>query len=266
MRKAFIFLFFMICSRSYAYHEFKNHCDSQEVLDYVKQFLPENPVILECGAFDGNDTIRLSANWPKGMVYSFEAIPSLFQITIDRTKHIPNVKVFQLALSDKVGKQKFYLSNFKNSGLPSGSSSILPAKDHIEHGPALTFNEEILVDGVTLDYWAKKEKISHIDFMWLDMQGFELNMIKASKLAKKAEVIYTEVEFIEAYEGQYLYTDVKKWMEEHGYKMVAIDFNEKAALKGKKGLDSHNPKKNFFGNAVFTSKRLLRKNKKMYKD
>lgn len=265
MKKILIFLFLSLCSQIDAYHEFQNHSDSQEVLDYVKQFLQENPIILECGAFDGHDTIRLSTNWPKGMVYSFEPIPFLFQSVIDKTKYIPNVKVFQLALSNKVGKQKFYLSHFKHNGLPSGSSSLLPAKDHIEHGPALTFNEEIVVDGVTLDYWAKKEKISHIDFLWLDMQGFELNMIKASKLARKADVIYTEVEFIEAYKGQYLYADIKSWMEKNEYVLVAIDFDEENALKGKEGIEPGNPDKNFFGNALFVSKRLLQHNKKICK-
>jgi len=58
--------------------------------------------------------------------------------------------------------------------------------------------------------------------MWLDMQGYELNALKAcSAILKTVKVILTEVEFVEAYEGQYLFVEVKQWLEQQGFTMIA---------------------------------------------
>jgi hypothetical protein len=39
-------------------------------------------------------------------------------------------------------------------------------------------------------------------------------------------VVYTEVEFVEVYEGQYLYEDIKSWMNANGFRLAATDFDE----------------------------------------
>ena len=254
MKNFLIFLSILMCSQIDAYHQFQSQYNSQEVLDYVRNFLPENPTIIECGAYNGDDTIRLATYWPRGFVHAFEPIPSHFENILNRTKEIPNVMIYELVLSDTVGTQIFYLSNYQD-GMLSGSSSLLPPKEHLEFDKGVFFNQEILVNAVTLDHWGSTFNVSHIDFMWLDMQGFELNMLKDSALAKTAKVIYIEVEFVEAYEGQYLYKDVKEWMLENGYDLVAIDFNEELALAGREAIKPGTGIP-YFGNAVFVRKNL----------
>ena len=86
--------------------------------------------------------------------------------------------------------------------------------------------------------------IDHIDFMWLDMQGFELNALKNSQIAFNTTLIYCEVEFIEFYEGQYLYHDVKEWLEANGFEIIAVDFDAAAAEVGDFGGHS-------YGNILF---------------
>jgi len=67
----------------------------------------------------------------------------------------------------------------------------------------------------------------------LDLQGSELDVIMASPIIlNTVKAIYTEVEFIEAYKGQHLYTDVKNFLESQGFKIIAKDFtNEEAETK-----------------------------------
>jgi FkbM family methyltransferase len=221
----------------------------------VQPLLPLNPVIIECGGFDGRDTVLMASRWPKGKIYTFEPVPLLFKRIVKRTHRIPNIKAYPLALADKTGKMIFFLSDYNNSGNPSGSSSLLPPKDHKEFDQKVTFNGQIEVDAMTLDDWAAQEHVDHIDFMWLDMQGYELNMLKASKLAKKVKVIYLEVIFIEAYKGQPIYADIKKWMKENGFELIALDFNEDIALLGNSVIK---PGSNFpyYGNAVFLNKNI----------
>jgi 2-O-methyltransferase len=226
-----------------------------DVLHFIKPYLPPNPVVLECGGHDGEDTVFMASFWPQGKVYTFEPVPELFKILTYKTVHFPNIKRYQLALSEVTGTQTFYFSDLKNSGSPSGSSSLLPPKDHLKFDSYVTFNGTFEVASMKLDDWAKIEGLDQIDFMWLDMQGYELNMLKISELAKKTKVIYLEVEFIEAYKGQYLYSNVKKWMEENGFKLLALDFNEELALLGDSFIKPGSGFR-YFGNAVFLNERL----------
>lgn len=210
--------------------------NSSAVLNLVKSYLPENPVIVEAGAFDGNDTVRISQFWPLGHLHSFEPIPSLFEITTQKTQNFPNVKCYQKALSDQSGIATFYVSYYH--GLLGASSSLLPPKEHLDLAPDVEFLQTIDVESITLDDWAKQNGIEKVDFLWLDMQGYELNTIKASKIAKTAKVIYTEVELVEAYKGQYLFGDLCAWMSANGFQLKAIDFDESNS---------------WYGNAIFVS-------------
>ncbi len=224
--------------------------NAEHIFRFVKPFIPKDPILLECGGYNGNDTALMARAWPKGTIHTFEPIPELFNILSQNTNPYSNVKKYQLALADRTGRLTFYFSDFNNSGTPSGSSSLLPPKDHVKFDHWVTFNGTIEVEAMSLDDWAAQAGIDHIDFMWLDMQGFELNMLKASKLAKKTKVIYLEVEFIEAYAGQYLYPDIKKWMEENGFCLIALDFDEKIGLAGDQMIK---PGTNlpYYGNAIF---------------
>ena len=89
--------------------------------------------------------------------------------------------------------------------------------------------------------------------MWLDMQGAELAMLKgATDLLSTIKLIYTEVEFIEAYKDQPLYKDIKLWLESKGFQILALDFDEALALEGKVMPSTGN----YWGNALFINTAL----------
>lgn len=226
----------------------------QEVLELVKKYLPANPSILEAGAFDGADTKRMSITWPKGKIYSFEPVPEIFLAAQKNVSNLKNVKLFNLALSDKNGIIKFYVSEFaSHPGAVSASSSIYQPLDHLKYEPAISFRKSIQVKSKTLDHWAQENKIQRIDFCWLDMQGAELNMLKHGlKMLQNIKIIYTEVIFVEAYKNQPLYKDVKKWLLKQGFELLALDFDELHAEKGHK-IKIGEP---YHGNAIFINKKL----------
>lgn len=215
--------------------------NSVQVLRFIKPFLPPNPVIVEAGACDGSDTVKMAIFWPRGHIYSFEPVPELFQRIKKRTQPLRNVTVYPIALSDHNGWAKFYVSVSAHDDQIAGSSSLLPPKEHLKAYPDVLFPRIIDVGAMTLDKWAGEAGVNHIDFMWLDMQGYELNMLNESELAKKARAIWLECEFIEAYEGQYLFNDIQQWMEENGFNLIATDF------------DIQNPE-GYYGNAMFIKK------------
>ncbi len=202
----------------------QNFNTPRAALDLIKPYLSENPIILEAGAYDGQDTIYMANFWPKSTVYAFEPVPEIHNWLIGRAGFYKNITTYKLALSDKNGEAMFYVSEFNSHpGTPSASSSLLEPKDHLIQAPHVLFPKKIQVNTVTIDSWAEQNNVDKIDFLWLDMQGYELNALIASpKILKTVKAILTEVEFTEAYSGQYLFADVKSWLENQGFTMIAL--------------------------------------------
>jgi FkbM family methyltransferase len=184
--------------------------------EFIGRFLPENPKIVEAGAHIGLDTVEMSMMWDGARIYAFEPIPWLFKKLVSNTKSKSNVTCYPLALSHKSGSINMYVS----SGRSDGSSSLLPPKEHIIEHPDVFFEKEIVVQTTTLDEWAIKNGLQAIDFLWLDLQGYELPVLEASpRIIKTVKVIYTEVSLKELYKGSPLYGEIRHWLEEQGFRV-----------------------------------------------
>lgn len=71
---------------------------------------------------------------------------------------------------------------------------------------------------ITLDNWANINNISHIDFMWLDMESHELCALQhALNILETVKAIYTEIAFVPVRQNSGLYPDLKKFLELHGF-------------------------------------------------
>lgn len=184
----------------------------------IAKFLPRNPVIVEAGAFNGVDTVKMALFWPRGTVHAFEPTPTAYASLADRTAQLRNVYCYQLALSDSVGMREMYLS----SGRSTASSSLQRPKSHLEDHPDVYFRETIQAATTTLPQWQQDFHVEHIDFLWLDMQGHELTMLKAATdTLTTVSAIFTEVSLKETYEGVPLYHEVRDWMAGQGFSVQA---------------------------------------------
>ena len=198
-----------------------------ESLHIAAKYLPPNPVIVEAGAFDGRESCTLAQYWPQGKIYSFEPINQLFDLVKTNTQYIHNISIYKLALGSQEGQSIMHLSQQPTWGRDriSMSSSLYEPKEHLRYADTEFTGTEI-VNITTLDLWAEKNNISHIDMLWLDMQGYELPAMKSSpNILKTVSVILTELEFCEAYAGQPLYQEVRAWLEEQGFVLIAGNFN-----------------------------------------
>lgn len=183
---------------------------------YIGRFLPPNPNVVEAGAHLGYDTLAMSRFWPKGNVYAFEPVPDLYARLTARTARQKNVTCYPLALSVNVGTAKMYVS----SGASNASSSMSPPKEHLADHSDVTFSKEIEVETTTLDALAAASHVSRVDFLWLDMQGHELNAIKAGPaILQTVRAIYTEVYLRESYAGVPLYPEVREYLQGQGFRV-----------------------------------------------
>lgn len=221
---------------------FKPH----ESFQYIKQYIPTKPIIVEAGAFDGHETQRMLTVWPEATIHAFEPMPGAFAKFKENTLHLPNVHHYQIALSDTTGTSELYVAEKPDRpGMPTQASSLLMPKERLLHSP-IQFPYTISVPTITLDDWAQKYTIPHVDLLWLDMQGYELNALTAAcAVLKTVSAIYTEVGFIENYAGQAQYPEVKTWLENKGFVMIGRDFPEQTTK--------------YFGNALFVKQELSKR-------
>lgn len=184
--------------------------------EYIRKFLPDNPVIIDAGAHRGDDSVELSKLIPSAQIHAFEPVPAIFADLKANTTNYPRIRCYEFALSNRTGQQEMHIS----SGASDASSSLLAPEEHLKDHPDTFFKETISVKTITLDEWALKNNIDKVDFMWLDMQGFELEVLKASPgILSKTTAIHMEVSCKQTYENVPLYTEVKEWMSSMGFKV-----------------------------------------------
>lgn len=134
---------------------------------------------------------------------------------LQRTRE-PNRRIFPVALSDRPGERKFFLCR-----KPQVSSYYPPNKEFLAHfldGDRFDVIDETVLKADTLDNCLSAHRES-IDFLKLDTQGSELDILKGGRQILDTSLIglEVEVEFCLMYKNQPLFGDVCKYLSERGF-------------------------------------------------
>jgi 2-O-methyltransferase len=211
-------------------------------LDLLPQFLPYNPVILEAGAFRGQDTVRAAKIWPNGHIIAFEPDPNNFKELEKNVAEaqVANVDLYSLALNSYNGSALFNICLGPNNNEPAYgyASSLLPLKKGMEiycKGP------QIEVPCVTLDKWCTENQIESIDLLHLEMEGAEYGVLKSSpNILKKVKVLYIKTYIHPHRLGMTNYSALKEFLEKSNFVLL-----------------SHRYQPDVIGHAIFLSRELF---------
>ncbi|MFM6105690.1 MAG: FkbM family methyltransferase [Sphaerospermopsis kisseleviana] len=176
----------------------------------------KNPVILEIGCNDGTHTLWFLEIFENPSIYCFEPDPRAVVSFKEKVGNHPNINLYEIALGMSNGKQKFFQSNRTDSDWTCSGSLRKPAQ-HINLHPNITFPSSIDVSTFTLDTWCSANNIGNaecpIDFIWIDVQGSEIDVIKGGEVAlRNTRFLYTEYSDTELYEGQANLQQIKKYL------------------------------------------------------
>lgn len=174
--------------------------------EYIKELLnKEDPIILDIGCYDGNDSEILSRMFKHPTIFCFEADPKAQKLFENVNKNNIYTILYKCAMGNTNGDVTFYLSIDAKTKLQSGNSSSLKlAKNHLKYFSHIEF-ESAHVPCVKLDTWYDeilKSKI--IDFIWADVNGGEEDLILGgiNTIKNKTRYLYIEYSDDELWENQ----------------------------------------------------------------
>lgn len=126
------------------------------------------------------------------------------------------ISAVPIGLSSTAGEKVLYLTKE-----PACSSLYKPDPYLTTNYPAFHCEVEVgqtVIETTTLDQWANDNNIGYIDYLKIDTQGSELDILKGGeKILKTVRSLQVEVEFNPMYIGQCLFHEIDAYLRQHGF-------------------------------------------------
>jgi FkbM family methyltransferase len=197
----------------------QNHINSSQVikelgssdkrnLEYAQNFSAKrffdnlvsskNPIIFDVGAHKGESINFFRSLYETAKIYSFEPEPENFSI-LSLVAMQANTHAFNFAIGDRDENAAFYSQSISHLG------SLLPinrqSTDSISYANNAS-NHKIIVKKVMLDTFCSEHSIPHIDILKIDVQGFEVAVLKGAKsILAHTDCATIEVSLYDFYDG-----------------------------------------------------------------
>ncbi|MFZ5802067.1 MAG: FkbM family methyltransferase [Candidatus Omnitrophota bacterium] len=210
---------------------------TNDKISRLKTLIGENPeVILEIGACDFSDTGKFLKTFPSARVYCFEPNPDMQAVFENKIGlQEKRCRFFNCAVGDSDGVTVLRSAYFRTgSGVKPWpyANSIVPGVES-EQYPGLFFEGEKTVPVVRLDTWIKREGVTHVDFLWTDVQGSERKLIEgASETLRITRYVQLEFGEVGPYPGDALgREETIALMREHGF-LPESDYSDGGKHRG----------------------------------
>jgi len=177
-------------------------------LDFIKD--RDIKVIIDVGANVGCFTLLCSRLFQCKSIDSFEPIPDVFKCLNENTKNVKNVRVHNLAVSNNDGES--YMSfDEQNSSI---SKKIVNKKG-------------LRVKNITLESFFKKQKITKIDLLKIDVESFE-NLVLEGAQDVLQNVRYLMIEITIKDNSNYTISSIFSQLKGKGYDFQLLSFRNAA--------------------------------------
>lgn len=141
------------------------------------------------------------------------------RLNLALARGIKNYRVHPKFVGGTTGHRTFYI--YKN---PGESSSRLPNPEYKKFSPNLDVDHAVDVDLTTLNEMGTNGDLDDVDFLKLDTQGTEYEILAAADWAlARALMVEVEVEFVEIYSGQKLVFDIHRFLHERGFVFLYLN-------------------------------------------
>ena len=209
------------------------HNDFDSIIKFILEKIEKKNkfVFFDVGANTGQSIDRFLAYNYQKLIHSFEPTPELFKtLETKYAKRISKGQIFinKFGLGNSNSEKDFYSFKYNqiNSFVPIEKDSKFERSRKIATNESSSeFEKKIKAKVSTLDIYCKKNKISEIDLMKIDTQGFEPEVLDGSfEMLSNQKIKILEIELILgfAYEKKISFFDLENKLQPHGYKLVSI--------------------------------------------
>ncbi|HEV2842128.1 MAG TPA: FkbM family methyltransferase [Chthoniobacterales bacterium] len=176
----------------------------------------------DVGANEGQTACELRRTFPGAKIYCFEPHGPAFRTLQQKLGGDPNICLEQVAFGDRKGEATLYenAESVTNSLLPNApeAHASQPAAYAIPTGQST-------VAVTTLDDYCCERAISHLDFLKIDSQGYDLRILQGARkhLAEhRISFIVVEMLFAPLYAGQAHFHEIYGFLTGFGYRLVGL--------------------------------------------
>ncbi len=176
-------------------------------------------VVFDLGARVGKTVAKYRDLFPMAEIFCFEPFDDSYSVLATTHRDASRVKPQKLAVSDNVGTQAFHCSD------QSDMNSLLPLSNGASLLTTATASRVINVETTTLDAFCAQHRLNRIQVLKMDIQGAELKALRgaAGLLEQQAiDLVYTEMNFGQLYEGQGTFHDVSRLLSIYGYSLYGL--------------------------------------------
>jgi FkbM family methyltransferase len=189
---------------------------SYRMVSALKQQGVHPQTIIDVGANVGQFTVAAAKLFPKRQIHSFEPLPEAVTLLKKHVRKLKNITVYPLALGDNEGEISFHVNT------DSRSSSILPLAE--AHRAAFSHAHEIKTVPVKISTLDKVFNLITLEppvLLKLDVQGYEATTLRGGRdTLKRIDYVILEASFKPMYEGEMLFMDIVRLMEEYGFQFL----------------------------------------------
>ncbi|TWU27175.1 hypothetical protein Pla52o_10390 [Novipirellula galeiformis] len=169
-------------------------------------------IIFDVGANVGQTACSLAQQYPRAIIHAFEPVKSTFDTLTKNVRRFPNVRCHQLALgaSTSVAKINIYQGSCNNSFVNFDNEEPLEV-------------EEVSVQ--SLSQFCENHEIHKIDYLKIDTEGFDLEVVRGAEELFKRNAISTvlaELGFSLGNEKHVPFADFNEFMHSQGMGVFGI--------------------------------------------
>ena len=180
----------------------------------IEHLIGDSDTVFDVGANRGEWSARCVRYHPKARVHAFEPSPTIFEKL--SAQRFPSVTLCNVGLADKPGRAILRVAS-TDTGLSSlVDSPIINSKGGTTH------EEEVVL--TTIDEYCKKQDIERIEYLKIDVEGFELNVLRgAARMLSEQKISNIQFEYGPTFIGTRTFLkDIFDILERNGYKISKI--------------------------------------------
>lgn len=181
----------------------------EDMQDILRTGKPVHTVV-DAGANVGQSVQKFRQAFPQAMIYAFEPVSSVYAKLLENAGHLKQVQCLQSALGSEVGPARINIRRHDTT------HTLVDVDDALA-------SEAVTVD--TVDHFCARAKIPRIDLLKVDVEGFDLEVLKGGQGLLKSgaiEFVLVECGFTPGDARHVLFDSIRDYLSPFGFRLFGI--------------------------------------------